>query len=183
MCSQNWTLQRFWIDPHGSSNPEQRLEIYGLFTDVVVVVVFCASNIHGLSTPRHQILVCGKTRATILPRENFITKYTQTHFWVSSFGQKWAGIGIGFWCKQKIDWKFTMSIKFVKRAKNALFTLKFKLAIQKKTFRSKSTILVFNLRRNVKVTVPMSLVTFRQNLKFINFNNLQKSIKIDFILF
>lgn len=36
-----------------------------------------------------------------------------------------------------------MSIKFVKRAKNALFTLKFKLAIQKKSFRSKSTILSF----------------------------------------
>lgn len=130
-----------------------------------------------------QILVCGKTRATILPRENFITKYTHKHFWVSSFGQKWAGIGIGFWCKQKIDWKFTMSIKFVKRAKNALFTLKFKLAIQKKTFRSKSTILVFNLRRNAKVTVPISLVTFRQNLEFLNFTNLQKSIKINFILF
>lgn len=91
VCSQNWTLQRFWIDPHGSSNPEQRLEIYGLFTDiVVVVVVFCASNIHGLSTPRHQILVCGKTRATILPRENFITKHTHTflrcEFWAEMSG-------------------------------------------------------------------------------------------------
>lgn len=21
VCSQNWTLRRFWIDPHGSSNP------------------------------------------------------------------------------------------------------------------------------------------------------------------
>lgn len=78
VCSQNWTLQRFWIDPHGSSsNPEQRLEIYGLFTDVVVVAVFCASNIHGLSTPRHQILVCGKTRATILPRD--LSRNTHKH--------------------------------------------------------------------------------------------------------
>lgn len=90
VCSQNWTLQRFWIDPHGS-NPEQRLEIYGLFTDVVVVVVFCASNIHGLSTPRHQILVCGKTRATILPRENFITKYTQNTFLSFQFWAEMSG--------------------------------------------------------------------------------------------
>lgn len=59
----------------------ERLEIYGLFTDVVVV--FCASNIHGLSTPRHHVLVCGKTRATILPRENFITKHTHKHTFLS----------------------------------------------------------------------------------------------------
>lgn len=170
VCSQNWTLQWFWIDPHGSSsNPEQRLEIYGLFTDVVVVVVFCASNIHGLSTPRHQILVCGKTRATILPRENFITKYTQNTFLSFQFWAEMSGIRNRILMQtKKIDWKFIMSIKFVKRAKNALFTLKFKLAIQKKTFRSKSTILVFNLRRNAKVTVPISLVTFRQNFEFLN---------------
>lgn len=73
-----------------------------------------------------------------------------------------------------------LSIKFVKRAKSTLFTFKFKLAIQKKIFRSKSTIEFFNLRQNAKVTVPITQLPFRQNLKFSNFPLCKKIIKFNF---
>lgn len=73
-----------------------------------------------------------------------------------------------------------LSIKFVKRAKSTLFTFKFKLAIQKKIFRSNSTIELFNLRQNAKVTVPITQLPFRQNLKFSNFPLCKKIIKFNF---
>lgn len=88
-----------------------------------------------------------------------------------------------FWKQAKIDWNFILSIKFVKRAKSTLFTFKFKLAIQKKIFRSKSTIELFNLRQNAKVTVPITQLPFRQNLKFSNFSLCKKNNKIQFYFY
>lgn len=92
VCSQNWTLQRFWIDPHGSSsNPEQRLEIYGLFTDIVVVV-FCASNIRTLHPSTSNFSLRQNKGNHFAPGKFYHETHTQTflrcEFWAEMSGNR-----------------------------------------------------------------------------------------------
>lgn len=117
----------------------QRLEIYGLFTDVVVVVVFCASNVRTQHHPSTSNFSFAAKQGQPFCPGKILSRYTHK-FLRCEFRAEMSGNRSRFWKQAKIDWNFILSIKFVKRAKSTLFKFKFKLAFQKKTFRSKSII-------------------------------------------
>lgn len=136
----------------------QRLEIYGLFTDVAVVVVFCASNADSPPPLDIKFRFAAKKGNHFAPRK-ISSRNTQPHthtepFFRLSFGRNERQSEPDFEDNQNRP-KFYIVNKICQTGQKHTFLFEFKLAFQKTTFRTKSTLLCLSIYAKLaKVTVP-----------------------------
>lgn len=157
----------------------QRLEIYGLFTDVVVV--FCASYADSPPPLDIKFSFAAKKGNHFAPRKissrNTTTHtHTQNHFFVWVLAEM-SGNRNRISKATKIDQNFILSIKFVKRAKNTLFCSNLNWHFKRDVQNKIHSFMFNNLRKTLKSDGSVPLVSFRQNLEFSNFTNSQKRNK------